>query len=186
MRSLARTTLFSAGALCVSLAPLGCGSSASKSATTAPGRAAAEAKTNPSSTVVATLGSASPQGSAKHRDALCAEITNTYNRTLGHAATAGHSPAALRKSYETNGRKNQAVLAGSPVQIRPDLRTLLAASSAVADALAKVGYDANKLSQNARAPLDTPPVKAASAHVFAYISHGCAITVGAPSTGASN
>jgi hypothetical protein len=53
------------------------------------------------------------------------------------------------------------------------LRTLLVASTEVTDALAKVNYDASKLSAEATAPLRTPSVRAASARIFAFIRADC-------------
>jgi hypothetical protein len=190
MSSLPRVSLLYAGALCLSLTALACSHADSKSsATTAPRTAAAGARTRPPVTVDTTPESparAQAATAARRNGVRCAQIAGAFNRALGHSATAAGSPPALRRSAEANLRKNQAVLATAPNQIRPDLQTLVDASRQVTDALAKVNYVASALSPDATAALDTPAVKAASARIFAFITQGCANKAAGPSSGGSN
>ena len=159
MGSVHRMTVLGAAALAVSLATVACGSSNANSTAQTTPRAPAGAE-------------ASAASRTRRAGRICTEIAKTYDWALGHSAV-GRSPAALRKSTERHRHESQAALASAPKAIRPDLGALLAAAAEVTDALAKLNYDSSKLPSDAKTPLDTPPVRAASARIFAFISSGC-------------
>lgn len=191
MTSFARTTTRWASAVLLASALVACGSTSSKTTATTSAKSTSTARLDRTAGAGTKTSSTSttPTPStvtAKGGGDFCRKIASSYNQALGQSAQALGSPSALRKLYEANKRKSQEALSSAPEQIKPDLRTLFAASAKFADALARVNYDFSKIPPSATSAFSTPSVRTASARVLAFVTHRCGISLGGGSPGGSN
>jgi hypothetical protein len=110
----------------------------------------------------------------------CTQIADGLNsaRTrAGTASTVPASPAAVRAKIETSRKQYRDSLNSAPTEIKPDLEVFYAASTALYDSLARVGYDYAKLTPADYRAYSTPKLQAASTHVFGYIKDHCGIDI---------
>lgn len=119
---------------------------------------------------------------------FCKTVADSLNSVSQQAAANLGTPDAMRKSVEDSKKKSQQVLAKAPGEIKGDLQTLLNASSAMGDALAKANYDVTKIQPDTLSSFSTPAVQTASTHVLAYVKQHCGIDLtpgGSPATSAT-
>ncbi len=202
MTSFSRTTIRSIGALVLVAALVGCGTSGTKSAATT--RAKSTTTTDRSTTTVDTGSTTTEAGqsattvarpstsnspnttpstvTARGGGKFCKQIADSYNSALAQSSQAT-TPAALRKVVEAGQKKSQAALDSAPDEIKPDLRTIYAASNGFIAALKKAGYDVTKVSPTASAGLSTPAIRAASSRLLVFVNKRCGIDLGGASRG---
>lgn len=148
-----------------------CGGSKSNASPAAPGTTNAGGTTTrgTATTVPAVKASGSGGGFCK------LEADSMKKAQSGAVTSAGSSPAALRKRYQTLRQTEQPAIDSAPGELKSDLNLLLDASVKYGDELAKVDYDITRVTASATAAFTTAPVRAASTHVLTYLQQQCGI-----------
>ncbi len=147
------------------LAACGGGSSSSASKDTKPG---------PGSTVKATKGGD-----------FCKQVAATYNEAVGFSKNLSASADDLHQELDKSLKDGQDAIDNAPAEVKPDLQVIQNAVKTFTDALAKVGYDTNRLGSDglgAVSGFSTPEFQQAAAHSQTYVSDHCGIDLGPTST----
>ena len=156
--------------LCIGVTACG-GSKSNSSAAPGTTNAGGTAARGTAATVPVVKGSGSGGGFCK------LEADSMKKAQSGAVTSAGSSPAALRKRYETLRQTEQPAIDSAPGELKADLNLLLDASVKYGDELAKVDYDITRVTASATAAFTTAPVQAASTHVLTYLQQQCGIDI---------
>ena len=146
-------------------------SSSSKPSTTATTASTAAPSASPTTTSGSpTTNAPKSYSGASARFCGYAEKDSTvYKRT-------GDSTGELKSIYSDVLPALQRTQSAAPDALKHDFEVFVAGYTEVVHTLAAINFDATKLTPSTFGPLATPQVKAASAHIRAYVTQVCHVT----------
>jgi hypothetical protein len=175
-RSMRSTRLF-AVALLIAVGVAACGSSSkgassdnSSSTTAAAGNSASTSA--PSSAGASTTTTIKISGSGSSN--FCAEARPSQNAFRAKNPTS-LTATSLKQLYQNLGPELAKVEAIAPSAIKPDFATFIQAFTPYLNALKAANYDFTKINFASLTAMDSAGVKAASAHITAYLTQVCHI-----------
>ncbi len=116
---------------------------------------------------------------------FCKQVAATYNEAVSLSKNLSGTADNLRQNLEKSLKDGQDAIDNAPAEVKPDLQVIQNAVKTFTDALAKVGYDTNRLGSDALGAVSgfsTPEFQQAAAHSQTYVSDHCGIDLGPTST----
>jgi hypothetical protein len=103
------------------------------------------------------------------------QLSRSYLEKAEELQQAGGGPEALRQLYRDADRDVKRAVDVAPDEIKPDVKVVADAVSALVTALEQADYDFSRVSPNALANLSTPQFQASARRVEAYATSVCGL-----------
>jgi hypothetical protein len=165
----------------VAVGATACGSS-SKGASNATTTTAAGSGSTPTAgggTTTSGAPTTSGKVSGDSNSTFCQAVRGDLGAFKSNANIATSTPADLKKLYSNLKSTLDDAESIAPSAIKPDFQTFVTAFTPILNTLAQYNYDFTKIPPSAYAgfqSMDTPAIKAASAHIEAYVEQVCHVS----------